>query len=405
METPFEFKRLKGVVLPEEIVVLHHVVEQMNALLMTPEEAVAEAATTGKLEWLDSLLRRFPRCDPSDAFLAAVTKNRVAAVTIFFAFIQRNKDTRYRTQSSLKKGVLVSAKNGHLDIVKLVLPKFIYEGSNACHMVWTILEKASANGHLDIVKFAVQYAIDKKCVNEYFWFSETDALSRAIYGGHTEVWRFLLDHTEFDWKLYEAFEVSLAKERQEAAKLIYHVYPQCHNGHSMFVALASNGFTDAVKYLYQTEQITVCVVDEAFTSAVNADRADVVHFLLDTGRVTLEMFHKSFEDVVGSPTNRTDTLKILCSKRLASPQAINKAFKAAKRLETIKVLLATETIAEEAIFVAFQNAKQHGFGNYCSRAEEREIMKFLSQQPCISSRDIVAECLRADPRVSSDTNV
>lgn len=68
-----EYERLKDATFPVGITALPHVMKQIDRLLMTPEEALVDAAATADMEWLSSLLRK-SNCAAGRALVAAASR-------------------------------------------------------------------------------------------------------------------------------------------------------------------------------------------------------------------------------------------------------------------------------------------------------------------------------------------
>ncbi|KAG7381287.1 hypothetical protein PHYBOEH_011103 [Phytophthora boehmeriae] len=107
-----------GATLPAQILALPHVCERIHELLKTPEEALKEAATTGQVQWLQRLLERF-ECDVSDAAMAAAAK-------------------------------------GHVEIVRLLLPRIEPERQQQ-KATWQVIEVAAMNENANVVNFAMRH--------------------------------------------------------------------------------------------------------------------------------------------------------------------------------------------------------------------------------------------------------
>ncbi|ETL93129.1 hypothetical protein L917_08635, partial [Phytophthora nicotianae] len=62
----------RGVLFPDEILALLHVLKLIDTLAMTPEDALQEAVATRQTEWIKQLLGRFD-CALTDAVVQAAT--------------------------------------------------------------------------------------------------------------------------------------------------------------------------------------------------------------------------------------------------------------------------------------------------------------------------------------------
>lgn len=81
VEAEPDCKRFKGARLPDAILALPHVVKSIDVLLMTDVEAIVEAAGTGQLQWMRTLLEKFGTKGWGEAIVDAATTGVVEAVT------------------------------------------------------------------------------------------------------------------------------------------------------------------------------------------------------------------------------------------------------------------------------------------------------------------------------------
>lgn len=65
------YKRLQHARFPDQVMTLPPVLKLLDTLLMSPEEAMIEAAGTGQIEWLGDLLEDFDCVVALDAITAA----------------------------------------------------------------------------------------------------------------------------------------------------------------------------------------------------------------------------------------------------------------------------------------------------------------------------------------------
>lgn len=96
------YKQVRGGCFPAEIQALPHILTQLDSFLMTPEEAIVEAAATGEVAWLRHLLKRYD-CEVPSALGPAAANNHPKCVRIllkkFFAGEFRRTRARYGRKS------------------------------------------------------------------------------------------------------------------------------------------------------------------------------------------------------------------------------------------------------------------------------------------------------------------
>ncbi|KAG7376384.1 hypothetical protein PHYBOEH_001565 [Phytophthora boehmeriae] len=274
----------------------------------------------------------------------------------------------------LKSVVVAGARVGYLDAVKLVLPVMLgadeyragYERRRYYdkYKGWReALTEAARNGHLVVVMFLADVQ-DKECYVNSYVLSE-DALGLAIAGGHDEVVKYLLDldRERFRWNLINACTEVVKRDNKDLAEFFYNNYAKYVRGTTehvtgnLFVDLAIEGRTEAVKFMYVNGHDDAEIVCDAFVNAVAVGRrVEVVEFLLETGHIFPAIFDKGF---VAAASSMWVTSKIVCSlyaMKRASAKTINNVFAVARDMAVMKLLYENERISDEAIIKAFQRA-------------------------------------------------
>ncbi|KAL4158846.1 hypothetical protein PRNP1_004620 [Phytophthora ramorum] len=158
-------ERLKDVHFPVAVLDVPHILKQIDELLMTPEEAMEEAARTGQLDWLDELLVEYD-CSVPNPFVVAAANGQLNIVRVL-VFELKNDDEEMDPEywGALKMAVVAAAENGHVEVVENLLPElipFLIEKTNKMYEVLSTaqeaLEGAASNGHLDMVRFNIEHA-------------------------------------------------------------------------------------------------------------------------------------------------------------------------------------------------------------------------------------------------------
>ncbi|KAG7397436.1 hypothetical protein PHYBOEH_000715 [Phytophthora boehmeriae] len=386
-ETKLLFARLKDVRFPDEIAGLVHILEEIDELLMSPTEALAKAVKAGKLEWLAFLLDTF-EFDPLNSVASAAANGQRDSVVFLLSQAgdhenpgdseeslsnddedsesdddedsesdddDSSEDGRLddRTRRVIEEATTMAASNGHIAVVEFLLFKIAGGREDDVYAtMWRALDEAAANGHLSLVQFAIEHATQWGYAAIYSAATSSDALSRAISGGHDHVTKFLLDQPHFRWKMKSAFELAIANERQEIVEWIYAVYSQFVDGGNLLVDLIRDDQMNAVEYLLR---ILPHIIDQAFRTANIA----LVKFLYTNYNISAESIRTAFRSAA------------LCG------------------------------IVDGV--------------NYCPSEDQQEIVKFLSKSESIAPRDIrttfasassyqlceIVRCLRDDRRVPS----
>lgn len=165
----------------------------------------------------------------------------------------------------------------------------------------------------------------------------SNALLRAILGGHTAVPNFLLTSNQPSniWNLYEALEKATVKGLHIVADQVCEAFLDCNCGSKMedvFVFLAGKGYVNALKYSYDRGYDNPDLFDhglsgstmigDAVVRAARSGHINAVEFLLNTRRVSSNAFDKSFE--VAAEFGRNMVVAFLHKKKHASSQTLLK---------------------------------------------------------------------------------
>ncbi|GMF51945.1 unnamed protein product [Phytophthora fragariaefolia] len=350
-------KSLQLVLLPPEIVAIPCVVETINRLAMTPQEALIEAVKRKQLGELHSILRRF-QCDTSNAFVCAAGTGDQAAMQLLRSGIE------YRGElAALATAAAAAAKHGMLEVVTYLVSEFEKSfrksvgGRNAYYRVddatWVIVDEAAAEGFLNVVKFGIGHAIGSNY--EASSPLQSDAIYCAAKNGHTAVVRFLLDQHAFHWELGAAINVAVKNNDRVIVNLLYEAYPLYSGGADFLVQMARDARTDTVKYLYANVNPSLEVIGEAFVNATSYCYTDAADFLFATGRVSKEAFDVAVLNAASS--GRISVLKILSGKKRASPWVLVTAARAGQ-YPTVKTFLHFQRQSLNALVEAYNVTRE-----------------------------------------------
>ncbi|KAE9283519.1 hypothetical protein PF008_g27382 [Phytophthora fragariae] len=234
------FSRLKDVRFPDEISALGHILELIDEMLMTREEAVVKAAGTNQLEWLEYLFGEYDG-DYVDAVTSAAAKGYVEVVIRIIQGINRHESESESDSDSdsdsddlesvsdkarplLKKAIVTAARNGQLNIITVFLPQL---GSGRGEKMrelytttWEVLDEGAAHGHLNVVAHVVDFATQWGYIEEYTPSFEGDALLLAISGGHGHVAKFLLQECLIEWNAQDALDEAVHSQQNELVEWI-----------------------------------------------------------------------------------------------------------------------------------------------------------------------------------------
>ncbi|KAG1713262.1 hypothetical protein DVH05_000982 [Phytophthora capsici] len=403
------YKRLKNVPLPDEISPLPHILNLLDKLLMTPEEALRVAIQKNNLKWVQQILDRFP-CDYSEAMEQAAGLNGMDVVNLIITDIFTGSgessmaldgiETRFDNKFMLlimEKGTLSAARNGHVAIVKRLLPMTIDQARNSTNylLYWfdevqKVMDEGAVHGQLSVVKFMVEHASTEHYRDRYSRWTSDDTLTKSILAGQVDVAEFLVNESGISWNLKDAFVAALDKGEVALAERIRDLYPQQMRGQILFINVACSGDLNAVKYLYKTGCNDSELVERAFTFAASEGQNEVVEFLAGTGRVSSEAFGIAFKRACsGYKPECIGTVMFLYKLNQAPPQCIERGFGLANSLTVVRFLFENEKISDQAITIAFKNAVR-----LCDK-DHPGIILFLYKQQCIPSNLIGKAFLHA----------
>ncbi|EGZ25503.1 hypothetical protein PHYSODRAFT_297147 [Phytophthora sojae] len=295
------YERFRGARFPSKIQALTHVLDQIDALLMTREEAVMEAARSGRVSWLRQLIH--------------------------------GDDESSNKHRGLWWSLLLTAV-----------------------WTWRVLDIATARGNLDAVRLVVQHC-EEHNFQEYYGYGQLklQSLEYAIWKGHSSVVEFVLGLNKSWWDLAGAFAVAVNIGQRALADRIINVYHQTAENKPFLVVLArQEDCVNAVRYLYNHGHNQPSLVSEAFEKAANYRRIDTMGVLFGTGSVSSDAFDRALEG--SAKMLDSERLGFLCSKKRASPQLINRAFETSNELEKVRYLYENENISKEAVVAVFRKA-------------------------------------------------
>ncbi|KAE9320883.1 hypothetical protein PF008_g17933 [Phytophthora fragariae] len=380
------------------MVALPHVMDLIDTLLMTPQEALLEAATTDDESWVHGLLNAYRDTQRSplyltDALVAAASGGCMGSFDILlWEGIAAYHGPLYDLPEAIRDMVVK-------DIVEYVVKEVVDgdENDDSGRIVppWSdihlVLEGAASNGHLDVVKFLTNHARENGYVEGLTMHSRSssDALTCAILGKHGEVVEYLMTLVdEFRWNMKLAFEAAVRGDQHVLAERIYEMYPSTVQGENLFVALVRDGGTNAIKYLYDNGRDDLDLLNGAFLVAAENGSTGVIDFLLETGRISSEIFDEAFVAASGSVL-RAKTVSSLYEKKRATSEAINKVFASTHSFAVTKLLYENEVIPREAIIAAFRKATLYGIGHFFRLTKDKlDTVRLLCELDCIRAEVI-----------------
>ncbi|GMF46326.1 unnamed protein product [Phytophthora fragariaefolia] len=383
---------------PQKIYALPHVMETIWTFMLSPQEAVMEASKANDLTWLKNLLDRFD-CDVSDAVVCSASNGNVEVLELLLPhlFDTENDDASDGSWDTLKQAVCAAAENSHLHAVSLLLPKF----GETDDVAWELITAAAKKGDLGLLKVATEIADDGYVREDRMERSRT--LLWTIYAGQTEAATFLMKRYYREWFLEEALEVALARNLSTVADCIYDVVVADNGyGHSVeefFVSLAHDGYLETLEFMYSRGVNNWKVVSNACVSAAQSNEVKILKVLLDTGKVSTQSFQMACW--YASRNSKKKALIFLCASKLASEQAIKRAFESAGTLEISKLLYEKLQDPVEATKTAFRNATCCGVSykyTLSQPADRIAIVKFLISTKHISVELVIEAFLFAATR-------
>ncbi|GMF35349.1 unnamed protein product [Phytophthora lilii] len=243
------YERLTNIPFPTRIRALHHVMKNIDTLLMSPEEALTVAARSGHFEWMQSLVARFEynkfgsqgQHALETALQAGVSSGNLAVVKQIVGIMDRQtfKDDRIR-HACLRS----AACNGHIDTLKYLL---VCNYEHLYYLLKSVFIWTVESGRLDAVEFLVGYIrANWKSIKQ----DASSTLAYAIRAGHSGIAEYLLGLNDFRWDLIKALKVAVCAGNANIAKKIYEVYPRLNEGKNLFVELAASSNLRGLKYLH-----------------------------------------------------------------------------------------------------------------------------------------------------------
>jgi hypothetical protein len=200
---------------------LPHVLKQIDTLLLSPNEAMVEAAGTSQADRLTELLDEYYDC-------CCCQRPPGGCSSDLRVRLRPRGKLSTETFEALKRAVLAAAQRGYVDIVDF-LPRLVTDpeplaaGSTAekRSLVREVFTESAANEHLEVLKLMMGMERTKFRIKMY----HGGALSRAVAGRHAHVVDFLLEKHEFDWNSADAFQEAVVQGQTATAEQIYNVYP------------------------------------------------------------------------------------------------------------------------------------------------------------------------------------
>ncbi|KAG1713260.1 hypothetical protein DVH05_000980 [Phytophthora capsici] len=355
---------------------------------MTPEEALSVAIEINDLEWVQQILVRFC-CDYSEAMEQAAGLNRLDVVNLIITDILTGSDksigNRFVNNSRkirvlMEKGALSAARNGHVAVLERLLPLIINNSQDWYREVQKIFNEGAVHGQLEVVKFMTEKESTNRVCSKY---PLKDTLPEAMVAGHFHVAAFLLDLGDIIWNLSKAFVVAVDKGQKLLAERIQELYGQP----DLFIDLGLEGDVNAMEYIYKDGCKDSELVELALANAASEAHIEVVQFLLESGRVTSEVFDEAFiQACFGNKPQSINTVMLLYKLGQVSRQCIERGFKIANTVAVIRFLFENEKISDQTITAKFDSAIFHF---------RLDIILFLYKQQCIPSNLIGKALLRA----------
>jgi hypothetical protein len=298
--------------LPASLLALPHVVNRIDALLMTAEELVLEAVREEQITAITALWHKFPQSFPVVLKMAA-ENNKLRVLKVLLENFQ---------SLDVKEATNIAAKKNHLAAVRALVCSQ-HRASDRQNVAAAALCAAARRGHVRVVAFARE---DQKqsglgCLMLPSLLEK--ALFLAINAGHSNVVALLLESYSGDargsgWDLEKAFDEAITQGQQEVIDVVFktfyessaqeiarveHVeFPESRGIKRMasddqgaMVYAAYRGRYIAVKYLYEHGHDSMEAVDSAFYHAARKGHVKVLQTLVDTGGISEETVDTAFE--------------------------------------------------------------------------------------------------------------
>jgi ankyrin repeat protein len=340
------------------------------------EETIVGAAATGQCERLKELLKD-SKGDLTDALVAAASNGHFQVVeTLLHQLNYPGRDyLDNKGYETLRKAVIPAARHGHRPIVQLLLSWLSVDGEIDKDTAWRALDEAAANGQLEVVKFVAGYVVRTKYDEEEC--SNSKAVSLAIAGGYADVVGYLL---RFPWNLAYAFMEVIMKEQHVVAERIYLVYPMYFGGKNLLVEMAGDGFTSAVKYMYEHGHDGKDVLEAACVKAAACQRTEVLELLVSFG-ISTGGLNKALK--AAATTGSMASVSLLVNKGVVSLMGIYQAFEMSGSLAVFRYLRKEEQMPATSITEAFKNVTGIGSKLPMRKKDRKAIAVLLCKEKCI----------------------
>ncbi|KAG7376646.1 hypothetical protein PHYPSEUDO_012951 [Phytophthora pseudosyringae] len=365
----------EGTSFSSKLCAVPHVLEQIRTLLLSPEEAIVEAAMTKQLGWLRSLIEQY-EIHSSDALLVAARNRDVESMEMILPnmYYPDSNEMKDGACAVFEKAVVDAARNGHLDTVRLLLPKLDYVDENR-DAAWAVINVAAARGHLDILSFAADTADSGGEPTD----DTSGALLRAISCGKSAAAIFLVSRYYRIWDLSKGLEEAVVNRMDAVADCIYGASLKPDNGTSFsdfFVLLvAGNGYMNALNYLYHRGHNEPSLLGFAFGGAAFSEAINVLRMLLNTGRLSQDTIDQALRKAARSGCKKS--VEFLFGNCRISTQAIKNAFEDAGSITLSKYLYKKLVDPAESVRTAFQNAACCGRYTFLDNRDRIDILQFL----------------------------
>ncbi|KAG3107290.1 hypothetical protein PI124_g14166 [Phytophthora idaei] len=173
-----------------EIVALTNALADIKMFLMMPEEAVVEAAGSSRTVWLDQLLARH-ECRVPSALVIAATHGHLGCVAMllkkYFDHVRENLTED--DWELVREATRAAGGKGHLCVLKRLMPVLFTPGVPGISYLarpaaFKSLDVAAVNGHLDVVRYIVPHVKNNKYVHGTM---AAGILAHAISARHMDV--------------------------------------------------------------------------------------------------------------------------------------------------------------------------------------------------------------------------
>ncbi|KAF4138129.1 hypothetical protein GN958_ATG12738, partial [Phytophthora infestans] len=249
--------RVDCTLFPGRLSSLGHVLEAIDEMLMTPEEAlikscwnksitldrtslgqydaIASAAANGHVDMIVRLVHeigerenlaeneRDTSEDDNDAESEGEAVAQRTAVKT-----RRALRNAVKTRRALRNAVQAAATHGRVNAVSMFLPQIVGSSTNEevlnemREATWQVLENAAEKGRLAVVRLVVDYATEWGYIEMYAATNgDFDALTRAITCYHDSIATCLIQICSFQWNMNTAYEAAIESQRSELVEWIY----------------------------------------------------------------------------------------------------------------------------------------------------------------------------------------